>query len=83
MTPRKHHDRRIPSTWIASGVRSVTLVEKKRSFAACFVTAVDAATGFKPILANVQLQLASYWTANELGRSIDKPRNLTKSMTVE
>ncbi|ELY67280.1 glutamine--fructose-6-phosphate transaminase (isomerizing) [Natrinema versiforme] len=36
-----------------------------------------------PILANVQLQLVSYWVANQLGRSIDKPRNLAKSVTVE
>ncbi len=36
-----------------------------------------------PILANVQLQLVSYWIANRLGRSIDKPRNLAKSVTVE
>lgn len=36
-----------------------------------------------PILANVQLQLISYWVANQLGRSIDKPRNLAKSVTVE
>ncbi|WP_226038756.1 glutamine--fructose-6-phosphate transaminase (isomerizing) [Natrinema sp. DC36] len=36
-----------------------------------------------PILANVQLQLVSYWIANELGRSIDKPRNLAKSVTVK
>ncbi|MCL7419033.1 MAG: SIS domain-containing protein, partial [Halalkalicoccus sp.] len=36
-----------------------------------------------PILANVQLQLVSYWLANRLGRSIDKPRNLAKSVTVE
>jgi glutamine---fructose-6-phosphate transaminase (isomerizing) len=36
-----------------------------------------------PILANVQLQLASYWIANRLNRSIDKPRNLAKSVTVE
>ena len=36
-----------------------------------------------PLLANVQLQLVSYWVANELGRSIDKPRNLAKSVTVE
>jgi glucosamine--fructose-6-phosphate aminotransferase (isomerizing) len=35
------------------------------------------------VLANVQLQLASYHTANYLGRSIDKPRNLAKSVTVE
>ncbi|MCU4741571.1 glutamine--fructose-6-phosphate transaminase (isomerizing) [Halobacteria archaeon AArc-m2/3/4] len=36
-----------------------------------------------PILANIQLQLVSYWIANRLGRSIDKPRNLAKSVTVE
>ncbi|WP_254761508.1 glutamine--fructose-6-phosphate transaminase (isomerizing) [Natrinema marinum] len=35
------------------------------------------------ITANVQLQLVSYWVANELGRSIDKPRHLAKSVTVE
>ncbi|WP_049924717.1 glutamine--fructose-6-phosphate transaminase (isomerizing) [Halopiger djelfimassiliensis] len=38
---------------------------------------------FTPILANVQLQLVSYWMANQLDRSIDKPRNLAKSVTVE
>ncbi|AHF99670.1 glucosamine-fructose-6-phosphate aminotransferase [Halostagnicola larsenii XH-48] len=35
------------------------------------------------VLANVQLQLIAYWVANEMGRSIDKPRNLAKSVTVE
>ncbi len=35
------------------------------------------------ILSNVQLQLVSYYTAAKLGRSIDKPRNLAKSVTVE
>jgi glucosamine--fructose-6-phosphate aminotransferase (isomerizing) len=35
------------------------------------------------ILANIQLQLVSYYTAAKLGRSIDKPRNLAKSVTVE
>ncbi|RNJ27137.1 glutamine--fructose-6-phosphate transaminase (isomerizing) [Halosegnis longus] len=35
------------------------------------------------VLANVQLQLVAYHIANELGRSIDKPRNLAKSVTVE
>jgi len=35
------------------------------------------------LLANVQLQLVSYHTAVELDRSIDKPRNLAKSVTVE
>ncbi|MFO7925099.1 MAG: glutamine--fructose-6-phosphate transaminase (isomerizing) [Halobacteriota archaeon] len=35
------------------------------------------------VLANVQLQLLSYHAANRLGRPIDKPRNLAKSVTVE
>jgi len=35
------------------------------------------------VLANVQLQLVSYYVADGLGRSIDKPRNLAKSVTVE
>ncbi|MCU4924920.1 glutamine--fructose-6-phosphate transaminase (isomerizing) [Halobacteria archaeon AArc-dxtr1] len=35
------------------------------------------------LLANVQLQLVSYYAADLLGRSIDKPRNLAKSVTVE
>jgi len=35
------------------------------------------------ILANVQLQLVAYHAANDLGRPIDKPRNLAKSVTVE
>ncbi|PSP71780.1 glutamine--fructose-6-phosphate transaminase (isomerizing) [Halobacteriales archaeon QH_9_66_26] len=35
------------------------------------------------VLANVQLQLFAYHTAAQLGRSIDKPRNLAKSVTVE
>jgi glucosamine--fructose-6-phosphate aminotransferase (isomerizing) len=36
-----------------------------------------------PVLANVQLQLVAYHTADRLGRPIDKPRNLAKSVTVE
>ncbi len=43
----------------------------------------ETAWQFTPILANVQLQLLAYRTANQLGRSIDKPRNLAKSVTVE
>ncbi|MDQ2052613.1 glutamine--fructose-6-phosphate transaminase (isomerizing) [Natronolimnohabitans sp. A-GB9] len=38
---------------------------------------------FTPILANIQLQLVAYWIANRLDRSIDKPRNLAKSVTVK
>ncbi|PSP82408.1 glutamine--fructose-6-phosphate transaminase (isomerizing) [Halobacteriales archaeon QS_1_68_17] len=35
------------------------------------------------VTANVQLQLVAYHTAALLGRSIDKPRHLAKSVTVE
>ncbi|WP_210491602.1 glutamine--fructose-6-phosphate transaminase (isomerizing) [Patulibacter sp. SYSU D01012] len=36
-----------------------------------------------PILLNIPLQLLAYHAALELGRDIDKPRNLAKSVTVE
>ena len=35
------------------------------------------------VAASVQLQLLAYYSAAQLGRSIDKPRNLAKSVTVE
>jgi len=35
------------------------------------------------LLANVQLQLVAYHAADAMGREIDKPRNLAKSVTVE
>ncbi len=36
-----------------------------------------------PLLLNVPLQLLAYHIASKLGRDIDKPRNLAKSVTVE
>jgi glucosamine--fructose-6-phosphate aminotransferase (isomerizing) len=36
-----------------------------------------------PLIANVCFQLFAYHVANRKGRSIDKPRNLAKSVTVE
>jgi glucosamine--fructose-6-phosphate aminotransferase (isomerizing) len=36
-----------------------------------------------PLIANVGFQLFAYHVANSMGRSIDKPRNLAKSVTVE
>ncbi len=36
-----------------------------------------------PLLAIVPLQLFAYYVAKELGRDIDQPRNLAKSVTVE
>ncbi|WP_017343043.1 glutamine--fructose-6-phosphate transaminase (isomerizing) [Halorubrum sp. T3] len=37
----------------------------------------------EPLVANVYFQLFAYHVANDKGRSIDKPRNLAKSVTVE
>ncbi len=45
------------------------------------VPATDRRTA--AVLANVQLQLLAYHAAAQLGRPIDKPRNLAKSVTVE
>ncbi len=38
---------------------------------------------FSPLVAVVPLQLLAYHTAVRLGRDVDKPRNLAKSVTVE
>jgi glucosamine--fructose-6-phosphate aminotransferase (isomerizing) len=37
----------------------------------------------EPILLNIPLQILAYHAASKLGRDIDKPRNLAKSVTVE
>jgi glucosamine--fructose-6-phosphate aminotransferase (isomerizing) len=38
---------------------------------------------FSPVLAVIPLQLLAYYTATSLGRDVDQPRNLAKSVTVE
>lgn len=38
---------------------------------------------FTPILAAIPLQLLSYYVAVKLGKNVDQPRNLAKSVTVE
>ena len=38
---------------------------------------------FYPFLMAVPLQLFAYYCASELGRDVDQPRNLAKSVTVE
>ncbi|HVE41068.1 MAG TPA: glutamine--fructose-6-phosphate transaminase (isomerizing) [Planctomycetota bacterium] len=38
---------------------------------------------FSPVLAVIPLQLLAYYTATALGRDVDQPRNLAKSVTVE
>jgi glucosamine--fructose-6-phosphate aminotransferase (isomerizing) len=38
---------------------------------------------FNPFLMVAPLQLLAYYAALELGRDVDQPRNLAKSVTVE
>ncbi|QLK26746.1 glutamine--fructose-6-phosphate transaminase (isomerizing) [Natrinema zhouii] len=47
------------------------------------LTIPDTDSDLAGLVANVQLQLVSYYAADLLGRPIDKPRNLAKSVTVE
>jgi glucosamine--fructose-6-phosphate aminotransferase (isomerizing) len=48
-----------------------------------FIGLPKSAWGTQPILAAIPLQLLAYGCAKALGRNIDKPRNLAKSVTVE
>jgi len=48
-----------------------------------FLPIPDAPEVVQPLLAVVPLQLLAYYVARRLGRDIDKPRNLAKSVTVE
>lgn len=43
----------------------------------------DVREELEPLVATVPLQLLSYYIAVELGRNVDQPRNLAKSVTVE
>ena len=38
---------------------------------------------FSPLISVVPLQLMSYFIADYLGKDVDQPRNLAKSVTVE
>ncbi len=43
----------------------------------------DSDHRLSPLLSTVVLQLLAYYVARDLGRPIDRPRNLAKSVTVE
>jgi glutamine---fructose-6-phosphate transaminase (isomerizing) len=47
------------------------------------VTIPECHEAVLPIVATIPVQLLSYYVAVELGRDVDKPRNLAKSVTVE
>ena len=61
----------------------VTSAELPASLADAVIRIPRAEPELEPVLFNVPLQLLAYNIAAKLGRDIDKPRNLAKSVTVE
>ncbi len=64
-------------------VIAVTSVEIPDGLADATIRVPRAEPELEPILFNIPLQLFAYHAAAKLGRDIDKPRNLAKSVTVE
>jgi glutamine---fructose-6-phosphate transaminase (isomerizing) len=64
-------------------VIAVTSAELPASLADAVIRVPRAEPELEPLLLNVPLQLLAYHVAAKLGRDIDKPRNLAKSVTVE
>jgi glutamine---fructose-6-phosphate transaminase (isomerizing) len=64
-------------------VIAVTSTDLPADLADAVIRVPRAEPELEPILLNVPLQLLAYHVAAKLGRDIDKPRNLAKSVTVE
>jgi glutamine---fructose-6-phosphate transaminase (isomerizing) len=64
-------------------VIAVTSVDLPPGLADSVITIPRAEPELEPLLLNVPLQMLAYHVAAKLGRDIDKPRNLAKSVTVE
>jgi glucosamine--fructose-6-phosphate aminotransferase (isomerizing) len=64
-------------------VIAVTSADLPASLADAVIRVPRAEPELEPMLLNVPLQLLAYHIAAKLGRDIDKPRNLAKSVTVE
>jgi glucosamine--fructose-6-phosphate aminotransferase (isomerizing) len=64
-------------------VVALTSAEIPEGLADAVIRVPRAEPELEPILFNVPLQLLAYHAAAKLGRDIDKPRNLAKSVTVE
>ena len=70
----------------ARGAPVVAVTDGKadvEQYAQHVLTVPETTPEIAALLANVQLQLLAYWIARDMGRPIDKPRNLAKSVTVE
>jgi glutamine---fructose-6-phosphate transaminase (isomerizing) len=61
----------------------VTSADLPAGLADAVIRVPRAEPELEPLLLNVPLQLLAYHVAAKLGRDIDKPRNLAKSVTVE
>jgi len=64
-------------------VIAVTSAELPAGLADAVIRVPRGEPELEPLLLNVPLQLLAYHVAAKLGRDIDKPRNLAKSVTVE
>jgi glutamine---fructose-6-phosphate transaminase (isomerizing) len=64
-------------------VIAVTSVDLPPGLADAVIKIPLAEPELEPLLLNVPLQMLAYHVAAKLGRDIDKPRNLAKSVTVE
>jgi glutamine---fructose-6-phosphate transaminase (isomerizing) len=64
-------------------VIAVTSAELPAGLADAVIDIPRAEPELEPLLLNVPLQMLAYHVAAKLGRDIDKPRNLAKSVTVE
>ncbi len=64
-------------------ITSGTGAKQLKGIAGEIITLPDAPECLMPILTVIPLQLLAYHLAVELGRDVDKPRNLAKSVTVE
>jgi glucosamine--fructose-6-phosphate aminotransferase (isomerizing) len=64
-------------------VIAVTSASLPADLADATIRVPRAEAELEPLLLNVPLQLLAYHVAAKLGRDIDKPRNLAKSVTVE
>ncbi|SMC32734.1 glutamine--fructose-6-phosphate transaminase (isomerizing) [Moheibacter sediminis] len=57
--------------------------QEVRKIADYVIEIPNSSEEFSPILAAIPLQLLSYYIAVKLGKNVDQPRNLAKSVTVE
>ncbi len=64
-------------------VIALTSTDIPEGLADAIIRVPKAEPELEPILLNIPLQVLAYHVAAKLGRDIDKPRNLAKSVTVE